>query len=219
MYIGETARSTFERGLEHLNARENLKTDSAMLKHCILFHENLNHEEITFNMQAQKFHKSAFERQIHEAVMIQIHRDNNLMNSRAEFNRCSIPRLSVKMGQKVFNEKSEEEELLNEQLLEEKIKRLKGIRKAKNCLRGPKRKKARLAKTVDTETDLEINFETIHQDTANLTRKREDHQFTDGEETGKKNRKLKLSEGFEKHGGGKTLKEERRTMTLGHLYK
>ena len=72
-----------------------------MLKHIVLFHEDKEEQEIKFNMRVLKFHRSAFERQIHESVLIQSYRrENNIMNSRTEFNRCSVPRLGVKMNER-----------------------------------------------------------------------------------------------------------------------
>ena len=147
LYIGETCRSSFERGREHLDAREDLKPDSHMLKHVLLHHEE-KQDEVHFDMTIKKFHRSAFERQVHESVIIQASRNNsNLMNSRAEFNRCSIPRLGLKMGQKVMKEKGEEEELLLEIQLEERIKKMQKIRRADRViLDEPKRKRRRLNK-------------------------------------------------------------------------
>ena len=82
--------------------------------------------------------------------MIQVRREKcNSINSRKEFNRCSIPRLSVKMGQKVVKNKSEEDEILVEQMVEEKIRKMKRSRKAKNDLRGPSRKRPRLSSQND----------------------------------------------------------------------
>ena len=44
------------------------------------------------------FPKTAFERQIYESVLIQESRNHNLLNSKSEFNRCAIPRSTMKMG-------------------------------------------------------------------------------------------------------------------------
>ena len=53
-------------------------------------------------------HKTAIQRQIHEAVMIQNHRGSILMNSKSDFSRCRISRLMVRFGNK--DEKNKEEE-------------------------------------------------------------------------------------------------------------
>ena len=46
-------------------------------------------------------HKTAFERQVTEAVLIEISDDGRLLNSKGEFNRCVLPRLQVAVGEKV----------------------------------------------------------------------------------------------------------------------
>ena len=90
-YYGESCRSCYERG------REQCESDSHMLKHVLLFHKEVM-DEVEFGMEIVKAHKSAFERQIHEAVTILLHRKGNLMNSKSEYTRSSVPRLLVKQG-------------------------------------------------------------------------------------------------------------------------
>ena len=71
------------------------------------------------------------------------------MNSKCEYNRCSIPRLSLKMGRKPVKEKEEEEELQAEQELENRIRKLKFTRKsAGSSLEGPKPKRRRVEEKV-----------------------------------------------------------------------
>ena len=144
VYIGESARSCYERGKEHLEARENLKPDSHMLKHVLLHHREKDIREVKFKMRSLKFHKSAFERQIHEAVAIQSHREDILMNSKSEYNRCSVPRLSVKYGKRIYTGDSEIEELAEEQQLEEEIKKMRKTRKLQCSSDGPRRKRRKL---------------------------------------------------------------------------
>ena len=50
--------------------------------------------------QAQKQHRSAFERQVIEAVLIEMEDDGSLLNSKGGFNRCALPRLQVVIGDK-----------------------------------------------------------------------------------------------------------------------
>ena len=98
-------------------------------------------------MKVIKYHKSSFERQIHESVMIQASRaKHNIMNSRSEYNRCTVPRLGVKMGSRAVKEKEEEQELILEQELEERISKMRKTRKApKNSKEGPRAKKLKLS--------------------------------------------------------------------------
>ena len=65
IYIGETNRSVFERGIEHLNDIQGCKTSSHMLRHLIGEHEDEEESwsEIEFGMKVMKSTKTAFERQ------------------------------------------------------------------------------------------------------------------------------------------------------------
>ena len=98
-YIGETARSTHERGLEHWNDALSLNPKSHILKHFVEIHmgDNLESlESLRFNMKVLRFSKTSFERQIYKSVLIQENRGHNLLNSKSEFNCCAIPRLTMK---------------------------------------------------------------------------------------------------------------------------
>ena len=69
-----------------------------MAKHKMLEHPG---EEVTFQLKVLAKHKSAFERQVTEAVLIEVSDDGRLLNSKGEFNRCVLPRLQVAVGEKV----------------------------------------------------------------------------------------------------------------------
>ena len=102
-YIGESARSGFERGLEHQKDLEDLKKDSHMLKHYFNNHEGENIAEMEFGMRILKAHKTAFNRQISESVEIQNQKqDHHILNSKNEYNRCALPRLTAKIGEEVL---------------------------------------------------------------------------------------------------------------------
>ena len=102
IYIGTTNRSVYERGLEHQNDVHGCKTSSHMLRHLLAEHEDEedNWEHIEFGMKILKSTRTAFERQILESVLIQKSRDNYLMNNKAEYTRCALPRLTAKLGEK-----------------------------------------------------------------------------------------------------------------------
>ena len=51
-------------------------------------------------MKIMKSTKTAFERQILEGVLIQKHRNDLLMNNKAEYNRSALPRLTAKLGER-----------------------------------------------------------------------------------------------------------------------
>ena len=107
-YIGESSRSSYERGWEHLNDLTQLKSSSHMLKHIVLNHPEQEPDKIKFGMRILRTCKTSFERQIHESVIIQQEREqHNILNSRSEYNRCSLPRISTHLGEseyKIYND-------------------------------------------------------------------------------------------------------------------
>ena len=105
-YIGETYRSSYERGREHLASYKARAETSHMWKH----HSNKHQEEegeISFTMRIIKQHKTSFSRQTHEAVMIEMMDRGNILNSKGGFNRCSIPRLGVMVGDREHEDRSQ----------------------------------------------------------------------------------------------------------------
>ena len=94
-YIGETAKSAYERGANHLYDRKNLDLGSHMLKHALAHHRDQDPNLVKFHMKVLSYHKSYFERQINEAVKIQYNRENHILNSKAEYNRSSIVHTQV----------------------------------------------------------------------------------------------------------------------------
>ena len=195
-YIGETSRSVHERGMENLLDARSLNSGSHILKHYLESHEMEELDQIEFNMKVLRFPKTAFERQIYESVAIQENRLHNLLNSKSEFNRCAIPRLTLKMGEREMKEESDrrKEEMKNEEELEEKIR---ALRKKRNRQRGnarglPKRKKQR----IDLEDKTEVLPEVMpdcEMKPKNITEKRLVRQWDEALEANprqKKQRKI-----------------------------
>ena len=101
VYIGESSRSGYERLWEHQRALEQLSPESHMLKHIVAAHSEEEIEDIEFHARIVKYTRTSIERQIRESTLIQESRENNhVLNSKAEYNRCSIPRLTTKLGEK-----------------------------------------------------------------------------------------------------------------------
>ena len=67
-YIGETARSIYERTREHLSDMQQLKPCSHLLKHVLDQHEDEKPEEIVLNARVLSYCRSSYERQILESV-------------------------------------------------------------------------------------------------------------------------------------------------------
>ena len=150
-YIGESSRSSYERGWEHVNDLTSLNPRSHMLKHILSHHPDQDLHSVEFNMKVKKFCSTSFERQILESVTIQQERNNHhLMNSKAEYNRCSLPRLTTKMGEQEYKEYNENlsQEKQEEEQLEKKIRELrKKMNKARlhpTKERGPNSKRRKI---------------------------------------------------------------------------
>ena len=120
-YVGETARSGYERGLEHQKDWEDLKINSHMVKHYFDTHEGENINDMRFGMQLIKTHRTAFNRQISESVMIQAEKQKHcILNSKSEYNRCALPRLTAKVGEenlKKLEQKKKEDEDAEDELV------------------------------------------------------------------------------------------------------
>ena len=98
VYVGESARTGYERGLEHQKDAKQKKENSHIATHCAENHSGQGREK--FSMKVMRTHRTALTRQIHEAVVIANCWNKNLLNSKQEYNRCIIPRITVMMGTK-----------------------------------------------------------------------------------------------------------------------
>ena len=106
-YFGETALSSFERGLSHGNDLKAGKEDSHILKHKSLKHPN---EDVTFSMKIIKRHPTCFQRLCHESVLIEMNENLNILNSKNSWNRAAIPRLAIMVSDKVIEEEKNPED-------------------------------------------------------------------------------------------------------------
>ena len=121
LYIGETSRSINERSGEHMKDLEYLRERSHMLKHAASKHPEIHPHKVEFRICTLSQHKTAFERQLTEAVLIRKHSGTKLMNSKQEYTRCYIPKISVKIGEK----EAKNPDIDNENRVKELIKSMK----------------------------------------------------------------------------------------------
>ena len=133
-YIGESGRSTYERGYEHLDQLASLSNKSHMLKHMIFKHEDQDFSQIKWGMFILAYKKNAFERQIEEAVLIDREaKKSEILNSKSEWNQCSLPRLVTRMGDQETELKELEKELLEDKKKDEEFEiKLRQLRKQRN---------------------------------------------------------------------------------------
>ena len=117
---------------------------------------------ILFHYVLAQLHKSAFERQVHEAVLIQENRSHNILNSCSENNRCALTRLGTKLGARETKDKriEVEEEEWKDQELEERIKQMRKERqknrKNDRQMGQPQRKRQKIYKEHDSAIEVMI---------------------------------------------------------------
>ena len=132
------------------------------MKHAIGVHPNKDMSEVQFGMRVLKFNTSSFERQIMESVVIQVERQEHfLLNSRTEFNRCSLPRLCAQIGEGEFKQYNKELEI--EKIEDEKIEtRIRELRKQRNKARmHPTKEIGNAKKKRKIDKNEYINIDTI----------------------------------------------------------
>ena len=100
-YIGETGRCLRERMAEHTRDASNKDPKSHMETHRVECHPETEKAEDLFAVKVVKTTQSALERQISEAVLISEYSGDRLLNDKFEYSRCLIPKITVKVGQKV----------------------------------------------------------------------------------------------------------------------
>ena len=152
-YIGESSRSMYKRGLEHQNDRDGLKADSHMIKHYFDKHSEEELRDMKFGARILKQARTAFNRQIRESVAIQSNIGHHLLNSKREYNRCALPRLSAKLGEvtlasleKEKKAEKEEEEALRRKIRELRIRMSEKRRETPSMLDQPAAKRRRMQK-------------------------------------------------------------------------
>ena len=159
-----------------------------MLKHVVLNHPEQEPDKIKFGMRILRTCKTSFERQIHESVIIQQEREqHNILNSRSEYNRCSLPRISTQLGEseyKIYNDEltAEKEQ---EEHVEAKIRQLRKLRN-KSRLVPLKREQENTKRRKLNENNDYVAIQEVcgrQQVTEPKTRKPDEHQ------SGPKNKK------------------------------
>ena len=93
VYIGESARSLYERGGEHWKGYRERRDDSHIWKHQMLHHGG--DTAPNFHLRPLEFHRTALNRQLSEAVRISRFGEERVLNSKGEYNRSKIARLEL----------------------------------------------------------------------------------------------------------------------------
>ena len=91
-YLGESSRTGFLRGGEHLESLKSRSSKSPLWKHCVEDHSG---QEVNFSMKVVRSHKTPLTRQVHESVEIDNSSARILMNSKCEYAGSKIPRIVI----------------------------------------------------------------------------------------------------------------------------
>ena len=147
-YFGETSRTPYLRGQEHLAGLRRGEEDNALWKHCCEHHQG---ERVKFSMKVGRKHRTPLTRQLEEAVAIETKKVDILLNSKSEFHGSRIPRVRIEVGDKIVESK------------EEKKKKQWGMLTQARCPDQQKPRKVILAveesnKKVTTTTEVETTY-------------------------------------------------------------
>ena len=136
-YVGESSRSAYERGWEHLDKVASLNSGSHMLRHMVMDHKREDLDKVKWGMFVTKYLRTAFERQIEEAVEIEKESESELiLNSKSEYGNSTIPRLVTRNGNKESEMRELEKEMKEEKAKDEAIeKEIRDLRKERNRAR------------------------------------------------------------------------------------
>jgi hypothetical protein len=97
VYIGETGKNGYLRGIEHERAAEILQENNAIGKHCIMEHRIIKPE---LKMEVLKKYRTCLERQEGEAVYVRLesNEETEIMNSRSDFHQPPLVRVITTRG-------------------------------------------------------------------------------------------------------------------------
>ena len=102
-YWGETARTAFERGAEHLAGLKGKNDKNSLWKHASIHHGGeLGEEDLL--MEVVEGHRKPLDRQVHEGVELELNQADIIMNSKAEWNFSKMPRIMIEMGEDVLED-------------------------------------------------------------------------------------------------------------------
>ena len=93
VYVGESSRSIFERAGEYWQDVMSGKIESHMWKHWQTDHPGIEGLP-KFKIRLVKVCQDALSRQVGESVRIDL-RGGNVLNSKTEYSRCRLPRLTI----------------------------------------------------------------------------------------------------------------------------
>ena len=94
-YIGESARTSYDRGQEHLEDLRKGEQSNALVMHMVEDHPEMDMADHQFAMKVVRFHKSNLARQAHEGQEIADYKGDRIMNRKGEWGSNLPPVLTV----------------------------------------------------------------------------------------------------------------------------
>ena len=120
-YWGETARTAFERGEEHVEGMQRREEKNSLWKHSEIYHGGeLRKEDL--ELKVIESHRTPLTRQVHEGIEIETNGAGIIMNSKAEWNQSRLPRIIIETGDRQIED---EESGLSQNQPEKMNKKLK----------------------------------------------------------------------------------------------
>ena len=98
IYVGESARTPFDRGAEHLKLMEREDPESPAVEHTQEMHPG---QETSFSMEVISFPKTTLQRQAMEGHYIGLNEGQNLLNRRGEWGQNLPPKMIVQGQEQV----------------------------------------------------------------------------------------------------------------------
>ena len=92
VYIGESARTPYDRGVEHLRLIQKNDTESPAVEHTTEAHPG---QETSFTMEVITFPKTTLQRQVLEGHHIALNEKQNLINRRGEWGQNLPPKMII----------------------------------------------------------------------------------------------------------------------------
>ena len=98
-YYGESSRTPYLRGREHLQGQLKANEDNPLAKHDMVHHGGVLGP---YSMKVIRKHKAPLARQLHESTEIEMSTASIIMNSKGEYNGARVPRITLEVGNKVL---------------------------------------------------------------------------------------------------------------------
>ena len=84
-YLGETSRTCYLKGIEHMEGRAACKEDNPLYKHDQLYHQ-IHQDGGEYYMEMDRQFLRPLQRQTREMVLIEMSKIDILLNSKSEYN-------------------------------------------------------------------------------------------------------------------------------------